>query len=69
MNVYVFKTSVNNKDVNRACAILQRIIPDKTWNFDLDDCDNILRVESDKNIIRLVCFHLESEGFSCEELS
>ena len=38
------------------------------WNFDLEDCDNILRIVADKldttNVINL----LTALGFDCKEL-
>lgn len=68
MNIYVFKTSIRTEDVRRINVILQTILPPITWSFDLEDCDNILRIKSNKNIVDLVCFHLQIEGFLCEEL-
>lgn len=50
--VEVFRTNV--KDPDQACAVLSRIhatFPDYSANFDLQDCDKILRVVScQKNI-------------------
>lgn len=45
--VEVFKTDVS--DVKQADKIIRRLnvlFPNHKINFDLDDCDNILRVES-----------------------
>ncbi|WP_430906826.1 hypothetical protein [Maribacter sp. 2-571] len=46
--VSVFKTSVNKKqDIKRIRPLLNRLIATNgRWNFDLEDCDRILRVES-----------------------
>jgi len=68
MNVFVFRTSINQQDIRFINSILRSLIPQSRWNFDLEDCDKILRIESKENIIDLVCFHLKVEGFSCEEL-
>ena len=47
---------------------LEEIKEIEQWNFDLEDCDNILRIVADKldttNIINL----LTSFGFDCKEL-
>ena len=68
MNVYVFKTSINQKDVRLVNAILRSVIPDSRWNFDLEDRDKILRIESKTDIVETVCFNLEIEGIRCKEL-
>ena len=67
--VYIFKTSVasqmNAKTLNKH---LEKIKEIKQWNFDLEDCDNILRIVADKldttNVINL----LTALGFDCKEL-
>jgi hypothetical protein len=45
--IEVFKTNVSNKD-QAAILIraLKKFFPSYTGNFDLDDCDKVLRVES-----------------------
>lgn len=68
MNVYVFKTSITQNEVRLVNSILRSIIPKSRWNFDLEDCDNILRVESKTDIVEIVCFNLEIDGIKCEEL-
>ena len=68
MNVYVFRTSIDRKDVRLVNSILRSIIPESIWNFDLEDRDNILRIESEKHVVNLVCSHLKVDGFVCEEL-
>ena len=68
MNVYVFKTSIHPEQVRLVNSILRSIIPECIWCYDLEDCDRILRIESPKNIVKSVCFHLEIEGFYCKEL-
>lgn len=39
-----------------------------TWNFDLDDCDKILRIEGTAEIAPSVIRLLQDAGFDCEEL-
>ena len=68
MNIYVFKTSIGPQHVSKVNGILRGLIPNCKWGYDLEDCDNILRIESEKNIAELVRVHLTKDGFDCEEL-
>jgi hypothetical protein len=68
--VYVFRTSVSGpEEVQRLQPVLNSIL-DHTgrWNFDLEDCDNILRVET--SVLRPISISavLHSAGYECEEL-
>lgn len=59
MVVEVFKTNVQREmDKNYIIAVIQTQFPDYKINFDLEDCDKILRVEGvalePKNIIDYV---------------
>lgn len=70
--VEVYKTNVTNqKQANKIIRKLNEKFPDYKINFDLEDCDNILRVESlhaefeTKNIIQLI----RSFGFNIEPLT
>lgn len=67
--VEVFKTNVDNTEeadliINR----LQHLFPEATINFDLSDCDRILRIESGliqkQNVIEIV----GELGYSCDVL-
>ncbi|WP_299553026.1 hypothetical protein [Seonamhaeicola sp.] len=69
MNISVFKTSIKQEDIKHVNSILRMIAPNCIWDFDLEDCDHILRVQSETNINELVCFHLKIDGFICEELN
>jgi hypothetical protein len=67
--VEVFKTNVEEED--RAKALTTRLLahyPHYKVNFDLQDCDRILRVEgvtiSHEKIIELI----NSEGYQCHVL-
>ena len=68
--VLVFKTSVaGNSEVRLLTPILDSLIrPGGRWNFDLEDCDNILRVESQRLASNAVVSTLAKSGFRCEEL-
>lgn len=59
MTVEVFKTNVQKEaDKNYVIAVIQSQFPNYKINFDLEDCDKILRVEGvelePKNIIDYV---------------
>jgi hypothetical protein len=67
--VLVFKTSVcKQSDISKLKQHLKKIIKNGRWNFDLEDCDKILRVEIKKNIADLIIRLLNNNGFECIEL-
>jgi len=69
MDVLVFVTSVRDrKAVNRVQPLLSSVPAIAQWNFDLEDCDHILRVVSDRLSPRKVESLLHSAGFDCYEL-
>lgn len=67
--VYVFKTTVKSRNaVKQIGPSLDNLSYVTRWNFDLQDCDHILRIEAsefDTSIIRNI---LSSLGFECIEL-
>ncbi len=69
MNVLVFKTSVKRKsDIQKLKNCLDQLVRGK-WNFDLEDCDNILRIEyAERNLASQVVARLGAQGYLCEEL-
>ncbi len=70
MTVHVFKTSVKREsEVKKLSPTLNKLV-DKNdcWNFDLEDCDNILRVETQNLNALVISSLLENKGFHCEEL-
>ncbi len=68
-NVEVFKTNIiQQNDAIALLEILYKICPKHKINFDLEDCDKILRVEGiDINAGQIILF-LESNGFQCTVL-
>ena len=67
--IEVFKTNVGEHDQARKLVDhLTRILPGYRINFDLEDCDKVLRIEGGEilpdTIIRLVNAH----GFQCHLL-
>lgn len=64
--VEVFKTDV--EQLNDADEIIQKLLehfPESKINFDLDDCDNILRVEAKTIYIEKIIEVINSSGFHC----
>ncbi|TDP00740.1 hypothetical protein [Flavobacterium sp. 245] len=64
--IYVFKTSVDSPSkLESATVLLHELLPETLWNFDLEDCDNILRVDSELDIVALLA---DNTIFDCVEL-
>ncbi len=68
--VLVFKTSITkSKEIKIVQPTLNRLIAkNDRWNFDLEDCDNILRIETQIVKANAVLKALQHHGFYCEEL-
>jgi hypothetical protein len=67
--VHVFKTSVTSEsDISELQPALNNLAADIKWNFDLEDCDNILRVISSEMIQSDVINILKNHQHQCEEL-
>jgi hypothetical protein len=69
--VEIFKTNICN--VNQASRVIQLLsdqFPEYKVNFDLDDCDRILRIETVFGAINdaLIKQLLASAGYFCQEL-
>ncbi len=67
--VEVFKTNITDRA--SAALILEGLhnkIPNAKINFDLEDCDNILRVEDDHVSIQPIIELFQSQGFYCKVL-
>jgi hypothetical protein len=67
--IYVFKTTVETAgDIQKLRPHLAEKLKEAKWNFDLEDCDNILRIESEHKVTSIVIQLLHDIGFGCEEL-
>jgi hypothetical protein len=67
--IFVFKTSVKTKmQAKKLKPHIDKLLPKAKWNFDLEDCDNILRVDSEENTVLSVINLLRIHQFHCEEL-
>ena len=69
MEILVFKTNVTNrKSVSRVASLLTSFPTISEWNFDLEDCDKILRIEANGVNPLLIEQLLHNAGFNCREL-
>ena len=69
MEVLVFKTNVRNKKHVTEIAIRLEQFPDiNRWNFDLQDKDKILRIETLDLSPKIIETTLHQAGYYCEEL-
>ena len=67
--IHVFKTTVKTEnEVEQLKPYIDIVLPPTKWNFDLEDRDKILRIDSPKNIIHLIKFLFKIHDFECEEL-
>ena len=50
--IFVFKTSVKTKmQIKQLKPHIDNTIPRAKWNFDLEDCDKILRIDNEGNVV------------------
>jgi hypothetical protein len=67
--VEIFKTNVQEfSEAQKLVALLRRHFPDSKINFDLDDCDKVLRVEGNNLRIEKVMTLVMEKGFLCRVL-
>ncbi len=67
--VEVFKTNIQDAQVaNFIIGELEKHFPNASINFDLNDCDNILRIEHHENVIDNVLQLFRDLGHFCEIL-
>jgi len=70
MIVEVFKTNVPEVELSE--LLIQQLedqFPDSVINFDMEDCDKILRVEAYTITPEKIIQILNSNGYSCELLA
>jgi hypothetical protein len=67
--LHIFRTDINTVEkVRKAETLLSRHKGVNRWNLDLDDCDKVLRIESDKLVRENVIGILKSHEIFVEEL-
>ena len=67
--IEIFKTNVY--EVEKSNIIFQKLqkhFPENQINFDLEDCDKILRVEGNNILSKKIIEILNAEGHICEIL-
>ncbi|MCD6012813.1 MAG: hypothetical protein K0Q79_2675 [Flavipsychrobacter sp.] len=68
--IEVFRTNVCEEiQASEIIALLQQHFPGSKINFDLEDCDKVLRVEADHILPYPVSKLLHSHGHLCEVLA
>jgi hypothetical protein len=64
--VEVFKTNVCDKDLANAIVdMIHKTFEDHRANFDLDDCDHILRVETNVECIEAILIIALLQDYGC----
>ncbi len=67
--VEAFKTNVQKKAQSKMLlSILSEAFPSFKINFDLSDCDKVLRVEGDNMEALRIMILVKEYGFTCEIL-
>ncbi|MDB4926527.1 hypothetical protein [Mucilaginibacter sp.] len=69
MVVEVFKTNV--EEIKLSELLIQQLLnhfPDSRVNFDMEDCDKILRIEAEAIVPEKIIEVLNANGYSCEVL-
>jgi len=67
--IEIFKTNVKNKrQAETLLALLNHYLPCTEINFDLEDCDSILRVKGERCCSIYVIQILRFNGFECQVL-
>jgi len=69
MNILVFKTNIEDaRQVKKVSPHLSNMEGIQRWNVDLNDCDKILRVETNELLPHSIESLLQRAGYYCEEL-
>ncbi len=67
--IEVFKTNVQKKTQSKMLlCILSETFPSSKINFDLSDCDKVLRVEGDNIEALRIMVLVKDYGYRCEVL-
>lgn len=67
LEIEIFKTNVtDNATAKGVLKALKYRFPTCFFNFDLDDCDHILRVENPQNNHEIIIKNVHKLGFMCQ---
>lgn len=68
--IRLFKTTVkNNRQVIKLTPQLNSLLEKRKWNFDLTDCDRILRIEDENIPLQKLIFIMNENNHQIVELS
>lgn len=68
-DVLVFKTNIfMDRDIQRVSDIMRGDTRILRWTIDKDDCDNVLRIESEQITPIEIKILINAAGYYCEEL-
>lgn len=69
MGLEIFKTNVETPaEPDYLLRVLRHSVSDGVINFDLQDSNRILRVETNREISEVVCSLFVKQGFYCQKL-
>lgn len=67
--ISIFRTTISDEnEIQSVANILNLIVGKGKWNVDLEDIDNILRIDANTMVNAFLAKELEKIGFECEEL-
>jgi len=69
--IWIFKTSIQtDAQVELVAPLLNKaVLENGRWNFDLQDCDHVLRIENPAVAMPELISSFTEAGFHCEELT
>ncbi|OMQ13041.1 hypothetical protein [[Flexibacter] sp. ATCC 35103] len=69
MHIESYKTDVTTKeDAKFIVVLLQFIISDCIMNFDLENNDRVLKIETNRDIKEMVYGVFNKQGFHCQKI-
>ncbi len=67
--IHVFKTSVKTEeDIKILKPKFENLSKTMKWIFDLEDCDNILKIDCSVVSPKMITSLLQQSNFECQEL-
>ncbi len=67
--IFIFKTDiVDHQSYNKLADFLNQQSDVIRWNLDMQDCDHVLRIESEKENIEFYMLAINNLSIICEEL-
>jgi hypothetical protein len=69
MDILLFKTNVDKRDLPVLQMAMNSVAGVKKWTIDLDDCDKVLRITCRHISEIYIEVLLKSEGFECTPMT